>query len=109
MCLCRCGEEAVEAVRKAVEAGSPYEVAFLDVRMPPGIDGVKAAERIRAIDPDISIVMVTGYSDVPVEEIAERVKPAGKLLVCQKPLQASEILQLAQERNKSGVCRVTSE
>lgn len=93
--LCRHGEEAVEAVQKAVEAGAPYMVAFLDVRMPPGIDGVKAAERIRAIDPDINIVMVTGYSDLSVEKIAERVKPADKLLYCQKPLQASEIRQLA--------------
>jgi len=95
VCLCRGGEEAVEAVQKAVEAGTPYAVAFLDVRMPPGIDGVKAAERIRAIDSDISIVMVTGYSDLSVEKIAERVKPADKLLYCQKPLHASEIRQLA--------------
>jgi len=92
---CRQGEEAVEAVRRAVEDDMPFAVAFIDVRMPPGIDGVAAAAQIRAIDPNLNIVIVTGYSDVEIGRIAERVPPADKLLYCQKPLHAPEILQLA--------------
>ena len=87
--LYRQGDEAVEAVRQANIDGAPFEVAFLDMRMPPGIDGVTAAETIRALDPNINIVIVTGYSDVSVDEIAERVKPADKLLYCQKPINPS--------------------
>ncbi|MGZ9034451.1 MAG: hypothetical protein ACXW25_08600, partial [Rhodospirillales bacterium] len=48
---CRQGQDAVTAVEQAVRSNKPFSVAFLDVRMPPGIDGVTTAERIRALDP----------------------------------------------------------
>lgn len=95
VCLCRQGEEAVAVVRQAVEQGLPFAVAFLDVRMPPGIDGVTTAERLREIDPHMHIVFVTGYSDVSPEDIAQRVSLPEMLLFCQKPLHASELRQLA--------------
>ncbi len=93
--LCHQGEEAVAAVRDAVEAGEPFSVAFLDIRMPPGLDGVQAAERIRELDPNVNIVIVTGYADVQAGEIAKRVRPADKFLYCQKPVQAAELEQFA--------------
>ena len=93
--LCRQGDEAVKEVQQAVESGNPYSVAFLDVRMPPGLDGVQAAERIRAFDPNINIVIVTGYSDLHPRDIAERVRPVDKFLYCQKPIQAAELEQFA--------------
>jgi PAS domain S-box-containing protein len=95
LCLCEQGDEAVEAVEQAVGEGRPFAVAFLDVRMPPGIDGVTAAERMRKIDPQMNIVFVTGYSDVAPEDIAKRVERPETLLFCQKPLHASELRQLA--------------
>jgi signal transduction histidine kinase/DNA-binding response OmpR family regulator len=88
---CRQGEEAIQAVRDATAAGQPFAVAFLDVRMPPGLDGVVAAEKIRALDPDIQIVMVTGFSDAAPREIADRVPPVDKLLYLQKPFTPYEI------------------
>ncbi len=54
------GEAAVEAVKSAIEAGNPYAIVFVDIRMPPGIDGIEAAQRIRLLDPNVNIVVVTG-------------------------------------------------
>ena len=93
--LCRQGEDAVAAVEKALEDRQPYSVAFLDVRMPPGLDGVRTAQRIRFLDPDINIVIVTGYSDMTAKQIARKVMPLDKFLYCQKPVQNDEIHQLA--------------
>jgi signal transduction histidine kinase/DNA-binding response OmpR family regulator len=93
--LCRQGNKAVEAVRLAVEEDNPFAVVFLDVRMPPGPDGVWTAERIRELDPFVEIVIVTGYSDIAPEEIACRVPPTDKLLYLQKPFHAHEIQQFS--------------
>lgn len=92
---CRQGDEAVDAVRQAVADEMPFAAAFLDVRMPPGPDGVWTAEQIRKLDPNIQIVMMTGYSDFDISEIAQRVPPEDKLLYIQKPLHAQEIRQFA--------------
>jgi DNA-binding LytR/AlgR family response regulator len=62
--FCDGAEAAVAAVREALGAENPFAVAFLDMRMPPGPDGVWAAARIRELDPAIEIVMCTAYSDV---------------------------------------------
>lgn len=89
------GEAGVEAVKAAIEAGCPYSIVFLDVNMPPGIDGIETAKRIRALDPNINIVVVTG-SISPVPENLERViPPADKLFFFQKPFHATECRQLS--------------
>jgi signal transduction histidine kinase len=93
--LCQQGNEAVEAVKVSIDEGQPFAVAFLDVRMPPGPDGIQIADRIRALDPNIEIVIVTGYSDIEPQTIARRVLPAHKLLYIHKPFHSSEILQFA--------------
>ena len=93
--LCRQASDAITAFEEALAASSPFAAAFLDVRMPPGPDGVVAAERIRRLDPHVNLVFVTGFSDVQVSEIAARVPPADKLLYCHKPLHPSELRQLA--------------
>ncbi len=92
---CRQGDEALEVVRQAQENNEPFAVAFMDVRMPPGPDGVWTAEHIREIDPNIQIVMMTGYSDFDISEIAKRVPPEDKLLYVQKPIHTQEIRQFA--------------
>ncbi len=93
--LCHQGDEAVDAVRVAIEENRPFAVTFLDVRMPPGPDGVWTAEQIRALDSSTEIVIVTAYSDVDPQKIASRVQPAGKLLYLQKPFHPHEIEQFA--------------
>jgi predicted signal transduction protein with EAL and GGDEF domain len=93
--VCNGAEAAVAAVRQACDAGKPLAVAFLDMRMPPGPDGAWAAEQIRALDPDIEIVICTAFSDVDPAEIGRRVPPAGKLFYLQKPFHPHEVRQLA--------------
>ena len=93
--VCNGAEAAVATVKQACEAGNPIAVAFLDMRMPPGPDGAWAAERIRALDPDIEIVICTAYSDVDPAEIGRRVPPSDKLFYLQKPFHPHEVRQLA--------------
>ena len=92
---CSQGDEAVRVVQEALENENPFAVAFLDIRMPPGPDGVTTAEQIRKLDPNIQIVMMTGYSDFDISEIAHRVPPEDKLLYMQKPIHSQEIRQFA--------------
>jgi putative nucleotidyltransferase with HDIG domain len=95
--LCSQAEDALDAFRTAVEEGKHFAVTFLDLRMPPGPDGIWLAERIRALDPYTEIVMVTGYSDTSTtpDKIASRVPPTDKLLYLQKPFHNLEIQHFA--------------
>ncbi|MDD5758277.1 MAG: LuxR C-terminal-related transcriptional regulator [Desulfobulbaceae bacterium] len=95
LCLCRQGHEAVNAVRESIDSNSPFAVAFLDVRMPPGPDGVWTAAQIRALDPLINIVIVTAYSDLSPAKINQQVQPPARLLYMQKPFHTHEIQQFA--------------
>ena len=90
---CHQGDEAIAAVKQAVEEDNPFALVMLDIRMPPGPDGVKTAESIRELDPLIEILMVTGYSDIDPGEIAKRIYPPHKLLYIQKPFHPQEIYQ----------------
>lgn len=92
---CQHGDEAVDAVRSSVKEDQPFSVAFVDIKMQAGPDGIWTAEHIRALDSNIEIVMITGYLDVHPNEIARRVPPAYKLLYVQKPLHPREIFQFA--------------
>jgi len=92
---CTQAEEALAKVQESIENGNPFSVAFLDVRMPPGPDGIWAAQQIRKIDPYLEIVIVTGYSDIHPREIAKKVPPAHKLLYLQKPFHTYELEQFA--------------
>ena len=89
------GEEAISLVKGAVEGKQPFTVAFLDIRMPPGIDGVHAASEIRRIDPNIHIVFVTAYSDFSHGDILTLMDSTDKFLFLRKPFDADEIKQLA--------------
>lgn len=91
--LVRQGEEAVEKVREAINENNPFALIYMDKRLPPGPDGIWAAEQIRKLDPNVIIVIVTAFSDVEPEEIARRVPPVDKLLYVQKPIQPHGIRQ----------------
>ena len=89
--ICHNGEEAIEAVRAGIDANEPFVMAFLDVHMPPGLDGIHTAERIRSFDPHVQIIIMTGYDDVDPREIERRVRPPNRLLYLQKPLHDFQI------------------
>ncbi len=89
------GSEGVAMVESALEKNEPMSVAFIDIRMPPGFDGMETAARIRRIDPDIEIVIVTAYSDRSREEIVRVVGVPEKLLFLRKPFDPEELTQMA--------------
>ena len=90
--LCSQGEDGLEAVRQDEDE---FAMAFIDVRMPPGRDGIWTAENIRTVSPATQIVIVTGYSDIDPAEIEKRVPPPDRLLYLQKPFHPFEIRQFA--------------
>src|SRR3984957_16190169 len=92
--FCSGAEAAVAAVRDALAADDPFAVAFLDMRMPPGPDGVWAAARIRELDPAIEIVICTAYSDIDPRDSGGMVPPEEKLSYLQKPFHPHEIRQM---------------
>jgi diguanylate cyclase (GGDEF)-like protein/PAS domain S-box-containing protein len=89
------GDEGFEKVRQAVAAGRPYALAFVDMRMPPGWDGVQTIEKIWQIDPDIQIVICTAYSDYSWEDILNKFGRIDRLLILKKPFDLAEVCQLA--------------
>jgi signal transduction histidine kinase len=93
--LCQQGQQAVSAVKRAAADGRPFSVAFLDVRMPPGMSGVDTAKEIRTIDPGLNIVFVTGYSDTDPRDMAKIVPPVERLFYVAKPFQPLELQQFA--------------
>jgi CheY-like chemotaxis protein len=88
---CSQGEDAIALARGAAEHGQPFDVVILDVRMPPGIDGVEAGREIRKLDPNVEIVFVTGFSDMPLKELQRRVPPPLKLHYYHKPLSFTQL------------------
>lgn len=88
------GSDGLAMVVGAREAGRPYAVAFVDMRMPPGWDGATTVDRILDADPDIQIVICSAHSDVPWPEILERYLRVDRLLILRKPFDAEEVSQL---------------
>lgn len=89
------GQAAVEMVQTACNEGRPYAVAFVDMRMPPGWDGLETIEHLWEADARLQVVICTAYSDQPWDEIRERIGRTDKLLILQKPFNGIEALQLA--------------
>jgi PAS domain S-box-containing protein len=89
------GQEGVLLVKKALEAGLPYAMAFVDVRMPPGWDGVETTRKIWELDPDLQIVLCTAYSDYSWDEMFEKLGHHDGLLILKKPFDVVEAFQLA--------------
>ncbi len=92
---CNQAEQAVKEIEKSIAEDNRYAIAFLDIRMPPGKDGIWAAETIRKLDPMIAIVIVTAFSDIDVKDIADKIPPQDKLLFLLKPFHPQEILQFS--------------
>jgi len=86
------GRDGFEMVNNGQE--KPFAVAFIDIRMPPGWDGMETAVRIRKIDPNIEIVIVTAYSDRSRDEIVQAVGSPEKLLFLRKPFDPEELIQM---------------
>jgi diguanylate cyclase (GGDEF)-like protein/PAS domain S-box-containing protein len=89
------GAEALAKVQASLLADLPYAVAFVDMRMPPGWDGVETVERLWQADPALQIVFCTAYSDYSWTEVLTRLDVQDRLLILKKPFDAIEVYQLA--------------
>ncbi len=88
------GEEACKMVKAAEESNRPFALAYVDVRMPPGTDGVETVRQIRQFEQDIEIVIMTAYSDKTLPEIVNDMELLHKLLYIRKPFSREEIQQI---------------
>ena len=89
------GEQGLELVREGVAAGNPFALAFVDVRMPPGLDGIETTARLWEIDPDLQVVICTAYSDYSWEEMLEKLGNSDRMVILKKPFDTVEVLQMA--------------
>jgi len=90
------GQEGWESVRRAKNAERCYALAFIDVRMPPGWDGIETTAQIWKVDPDIQIVICTAFSDYSWESMIDKLGRTDQLVILKKPFDNIEVSQLAQ-------------
>jgi signal transduction histidine kinase len=89
------GKEGVERIRQACKEGKPFSLAFVDMRMPPGWDGLETIKHAWKIDPAIQVVICTAYSDYSWEEITRDLGCTDNLLILKKPFENAEVSQIA--------------
>jgi CheY-like chemotaxis protein len=89
------GQEGLAMAKRAAEEGNPYALAFVDVRMPPGWDGVETIGQLWKCCPELQIVVSSAYSDYSWEEMIHQLGHSPNLVVLRKPFDNTEVLQLA--------------
>jgi len=103
------GEEALEMVKRSLAEGRPYAMAFVDVRMPPGWDGIETVARIWEVYPAIQIVICTAYSDYSWDDMRAKVGQPDSLVILKKPFDNIEVQQLAHALTKKWLLNLQSE
>jgi PAS domain S-box-containing protein len=88
------GPDALTMVEAALKANDPYALAFIDIRMPPGWDGVETIDRLWKAYPSLQAVICTAYSDYSWHDIIGRFGHTDSLLILKKPFETVEVLQL---------------
>jgi diguanylate cyclase (GGDEF)-like protein len=89
------GEEGLKKLEDALRADQPFNVAFVDMRMPPGWDGVQTIQRLWEADPNVQVVICTAFSDYSWQEISKKLGLTDRLLILKKPFDPVEITQIA--------------
>jgi diguanylate cyclase (GGDEF)-like protein len=89
------GERAIELLAEGLAEGRPFNLAFVDVRMPPGMSGIDTIARLWQLDPRLQVVVCSAYSDHTWSDIVRRLGHSDGLLVLRKPFESIEVLQLA--------------
>ena len=100
------GQEGLEMVEQSLAENRPYAMAFVDVRMPPGWDGIETIARIWKVCPDLQIVVCTAYSDYSWEDMRAKAGQPDSLLVLKKPFDNVEVQQLAHALTKKWLLNV---
>jgi DNA-binding NtrC family response regulator len=94
------GEDGLKKVKESLKKSEPYAVVFVDVRMPPGWDGIETISRIWKVYPDLQVVICTAYSDYSWEEIIKKLGYSDKLFILKKPFDNIEVRQLTYALSK---------
>jgi len=89
------GQEGLARVRQACAEQRPYAMAFVDMRMPPGWDGIETISRIWAEYPELEVVVCTAYSDLTLEQIIRKLGDTDRMVILKKPFDMIEVTQLA--------------
>lgn len=90
----RTGQDALAIIRSGKERNLPVAVAYIDIRMPPGMDGLETIRRLRQVDRDVEIVIMTAYTDMTLTEIVRGMEMLHKVLYIRKPFTREEIQQM---------------
>ncbi|MFA6914926.1 MAG: hypothetical protein WC222_00880 [Parachlamydiales bacterium] len=94
------GDDGVSLVRSSIEKSKPYAVAFVDILMPPGKDGIETINEIWDLDSEIQTVICTAYNKYSWGEIINRLGESDRLFILKKPFDPIEIIQLASSLTK---------
>ncbi|MCC7475317.1 MAG: response regulator, partial [Pirellulales bacterium] len=89
------GQDALKIVEESVRTGNRFSLAFVDVRMPPGWDGIETIQRLWQVDPELEVVICTAYSDYSWQEIGAQLGSSDRYLILKKPFESVEVRQLA--------------
>ncbi len=89
------GKEGLDLLEQSKAQGRPYEMAFVDMRMPPGWDGIETITHLWGVCPDLQVVICTAYSDYSLDDILKVLGRSDRLLILKKPFDKIEVLQLA--------------
>ena len=91
----RQGQEGLARVEESIRQGRPYAMAFVDMRMPPGWNGIETAQKLWQVDRDLQIVICSAYSDYSWSEMVRDLGETDRLLILKKPFDNIEVRQLA--------------
>jgi CheY-like chemotaxis protein len=98
------GKEGYQKVVSALEEGRPYTFALVDMRMPPGWDGMETTQHMLETDPRLEVAICSAFSDISREEVAERVGRAD-LQWLRKPFDIEVAREFARRLNELGAQR----
>src|SRR5947208_12671391 len=90
------GEEGIELLREALNKGQPYAMAFVDMRMPPGMDGLETITKLWELDAALQVVICTAHSDYSWHDLLAKLGRSDRLLILKKPFDVVEVRQMAE-------------
>jgi CheY-like chemotaxis protein len=94
------GEEGLALIEKSLQENEPYALAFVDVHMPPGWDGIEATCKIWKRYPELQVIIITAHSDLTWEEMLKLLGYSERVLVLKKPFDSIEVLQMTAAMTK---------
>ena len=89
------GQEGLAKLQESLAQGRPYAMAFVDIRMPPGWDGVETISHLWEAYPHLQVVVCTAYSDYSWSDIQRKLGVSENMLILKKPFDNIEVIQLA--------------